>query len=623
MIVQKVIYLGNNYRDREIRGSFMNVNVVLFATWGDPYNWSEVEYRIPIKDIIESIKGLSKPKDYSDLLNKSRDIEKSTSTTLSLAKKLDELNIEYSLIIFVPNTLALAKALTSSNDNIRWAKKYRKLCLSRLENVLKDNSEAYKEKLLPTLNECSKTYVEKYVEETYPQALDRLKVNVIPGLGKYKISINNTSYSISIKSSLTIQINNLFTTLIKNLYDLGPRIVIADLSHGHNYMPVILYRVLKDALYIYALSREDAEEKINYMFIQSDPYTGATGTYDIHIIERNVIRRDEVYKKIYRTIALSELKSVVKPSKYCSEARVNCVDILKGISEKIRGNKDLYTNLKNMVKASELSLVLPYTYYALTILEQTRDSSPEKIVNNYYSLFNEIISKSISIRRNGNSYSIYYLVKLNEVFYNIIAKNILALYLARIFRGKNIDYIRSNGKSNPIGFRLCLINSIKDNLINKVLSTNEVDNLIERLDYLIANRDNSSMKAIVDELLNGKTILYERVYRVTKTIHRLKHVRCNKISPCIDKVVKSIDVSETTDFTNRECTLNGSDVRNFFAHAGILAKITFIKLQKTNGKDYDIEVYLENKVPLKYKLYIGYIALECMNKINKIMRKSL
>lgn len=202
-----------------------NIKTLIVAPWGLPAGWRLVEYAVPTPP--------SELKDYSRLYKwglEQRECVKSYSSTAAIAKLFVERN--HNVVVAVYGLDTLATPSLPDLEKIPVEEEARRKLVERVHEILKENYSSYAE-IMEKAEEVLKLFAEEYIMETCRKQVE-LHIKVLPGVGVFK------------KARFSGSTWNFYTALTLDLTNLvlrsNPDVIILDLSHGINYMPVLAYK---------------------------------------------------------------------------------------------------------------------------------------------------------------------------------------------------------------------------------------------------------------------------------------------------------------------------------------------------------------------------------------------
>ncbi|ALV63530.1 CRISPR-associated protein DxTHG [Thermococcus sp. 2319x1] len=212
---------------------------VLVATWGNPFQWGEITYRVDCRELnLEDCENIEM-----------RNV--STLPVLLKALKPDK------TIILALDTLA---NLTHKNDVP--AKE-----LNSYDEVRKDVEER--------IRWFIENRVRSYISEDDGNLLNDVDVVVLPGLGEFD--------NVSVRGNLLDFYSMVLGELAERLPN-GDAEVFLDLTHGINFMPVLTYRALTNLLGLLAYLHTARLHVLN-----SEPYPLGEGKWKERAIETLVL----------------------------------------------------------------------------------------------------------------------------------------------------------------------------------------------------------------------------------------------------------------------------------------------------------------------------------------------
>ena len=248
------------------------------------------------------------------------------------------------------------------------------LCSSTLADLPKKN---YKE----VVNEAKVKIEENLKDPNYCIDSSRVRIAILPGIGKFGDKV--------FKGTVNSYRLAAFLETLKHLKEINPEILILDLSHGVNYMPVYTRLAIEDAIISYlVLNKADnnlntgssditspistkntigKEEKIRLLVYNSEPAplhskegSSTTNITTINIVENTSIMYNFAIQTLYTKVAsLGITQPVILKSTFGEKP------------PELEQWKNLWINSVKFAKAAIYGLVLPLAEYMerLTIVD--------------------------------------------------------------------------------------------------------------------------------------------------------------------------------------------------------------------------------------------------------------
>lgn len=150
--------------------------------------------------------------------------------------------------------------------------------------IVLDTVASYPTPTYEGLLENVKSKFSRFIEEDLHLNAKDIKIIVAPGVGRFRIS-NSTEYKVSEFLGELLDFYTYVLMKISNEISPDELRLHLDLSHGINYMPVLVYRAIKEILGILAISNN-----VNLKVYNAEPFIGdVSSSLRIHIVEDTTI----------------------------------------------------------------------------------------------------------------------------------------------------------------------------------------------------------------------------------------------------------------------------------------------------------------------------------------------
>ena len=491
-------------------------------------------------------------------------------------------DIVASAIVYVADTLALSPYVFDYEEAAH-------ICSSG--NLCKD----YK-----NIIGCAKKYVSSFLRRnnTLEQYMDRINVHVLPGIGEYKRKIRDKGDGL--KATYIGHPSNYYFGLLTHLYSYlinnnnAIDTVLLDISHGINFMPVLGFRAVVEAIKLYMIER--SREKTRLIVLNSDPVTrgvNAETPKNINIVYCKEFSLNEVLSETYYLLRSTDFSQ--RPFKQLVGKRP------QGPTERL---SNAYSNLKKYAKlvkviaiSLDAGLILPLVYTLEELKQKSR--SFNKLYDDLIKGLEDIIYNRLIKRGDGQVDLIVkhetMLDDINEQYLRaVVLSKTLMNYIGKTIRKTEKTY---NGKTVTLYSIDDLEHAIDDHIVNNIakkIAENEISNIRDRVSAykIICHNDNEPIglilyKTIYDltekEVGGTKLIIHYWELQNKKTHKEL----ANELRKIIEKEKPNISCPQGQEPILPKNTGIDNE-RNFFAHAGFYSSVTLVSEKDRN-------------------IYIGYI----------------
>ena len=506
------------------------MKTLIVAPWGDPVRWKEIRYIVELPS--KNFKDIALSKEYYC----------KASSLAALHEAFEkELGWKCFSLILIPSTLAVNGP--DFYENI--PEKFSNLAKIALNYV---KSIAQNKPILPKNNYC---------------------LRVIPSIGLFPSK--DKDFETLFRGSIRIFYSAVYFTVLKTLSEDKYDVVVLDLSHGVNFMPVTTRNAIEYAAYAYTASGN--VEKLQMLSYNSAPITPPPGKkaeeippLNIHLIESIKIDPEYAFQQLY-----NEVYSIIKYRGQSFETNklVNIVDKerAKILIRKYLNfiEKELLLNQLNELNKLATDLTDSLQNGLILKLAMTLDklgykhlSAIEKVIEEY-----SIKCKALTVNKHYN--------KKTQVEYNynieprIRVTKLHALIYAILKRTEKIGKI-----SEDTWYPIDILNKIEEEFIvdkvKKIIIKNELENYKTRI---------LGLKDIIGEkpLAKEEGIPYAAVHSLTSEARAIRLIDLfRRYDPLIRRIVK--DLEDIASKTSLEY-----DERNFYAHAGLEQNIVKIKVK--------------------------------------------
>ena len=513
------------------------MRVLVVAPWGDPGRWRSIRYVVDLPS--EGFRDVSV----------SKEVYCRASSLAALHEAFErELGWECFSLVLLPATLAV--------NNERF-----------YESIPSSFSE---------LADLALSYV-KSIAETKP-VLPRSNccIEVVPCIGLFPS--RERDFETCFRGSIRVFYSAVYFTVLKALSRDDYDVVVLDLSHGVNFMPVATRSAVEYAVYAYVASRKN---KRLYMFsYNSAPMTYPPGrspeelpSLNIHLIEsvkidsKYAFRQlcDEVYSIVeYRgkqSFDKNKLVNIVDKKR----ARVLIKEYLSSI-KRVESLSELRKLVIGLTDSLQNGLVLKLAV-VLDKLSLKHLEALEEVIKKY-SLRCEALSVGkiaegrVHVEYNYDIEPRVRLVKLHALLYAVLKK------------------VGEIGElSEDSWYSIDVLSRIEEEFIvdkvKKTIIRNELGNFKTRI---------LGLKEIIGEepLAKEEGVPYAAIHVLTSEARAIRLVNLfRKDSSLIQRIVRDLeDLASKTPLSY--------DERNFYAHAGLEQNIVKVKIKG-------------NKILLKYR----------------------
>ncbi len=530
---------------------------ILVTVWGDPGGWSDVMYRTPKLSAIKRCKLTD--------VGWNENIVKQNSTLGALFESFSD--IIASAIVYVADTLALSPYVFDYEEAAH-------ICSG--DNLCKD----YK-----NIIECAKRYVLSFLSSNniLAQYMDRINVHVLPGIGEYKRKIRDKGDGL--KATYIGHPSNYYFGLLTHLYSYlinnenAINTVLLDISHGINFMPVLGFRAVVEAIKLYMIER--SRKKTRLIVLNSDPVIGKESTKtpkNINIVYCKEFSLNEVLSETYYLLRSTDFSQ--RPFKQLIGKRP------QGPTERL---SNAYNNLKKyaeLVKVIAISLdaglMLPLVY----TLDELRQKSGgfNELYDDLIKGLEDIIYNRLIKRGDGE---VDLVVKHETMLDDINEQYLRAVVLSKMimnYIGNTIRKIRTtyDGKTVTLYSIDDLGHIIDDHIVNNIakkIAKNEISNIRDRVSAykIICHKDNEPIGLtpykIIYDLTEEKVGDTKLINHYWKLQDKMTHKElANELRKIIEKEISCPQDQELALPKNAGI----DNERNFFAHAGFYSSVTLV-----------------------------------------------
>ncbi|MEM0311460.1 MAG: TM1812 family CRISPR-associated protein [Ignisphaera sp.] len=320
-----------------------NINVLVIGLWGYPGGWHRARY-IPV--VPNDKRCVGKPSCWVP----GEGID-SYSTTIVEAVALKRLGFEIHLRIYGLDTLATPPRPSSGKQPGKAVEGDPRAKLveevgRRVEGSLCSDHIEYNDVV-----EVARWVLERFTDMYTKEVGEQLaaSVSVLPGIGVYR-ACSNLRRFVYRGSPL-----NTYAALLIDLADalncVDPDLVVLDISHGVNYLPVLGREAVHKSIRLYSALRG---KKVVVAVVNSDPVQEPGQSSHIHLVELRTYEEKplELFESTVSDLSMEELKpralERVEPPKEIQE-----------LSRVIDYTSKSYTDLMNaLTRASSYGLVL-------------------------------------------------------------------------------------------------------------------------------------------------------------------------------------------------------------------------------------------------------------------------
>jgi len=530
---------------------------LVVGLWGFPGNWYRARYKPVVVDDIKSVDRLSS-------WTTSRESISAHSTTIVLAKTFRDKGFETHLKIYGLDTLASPPRLDSNKIRKNGDRERADLVdeLNRYLNEFAMHDPKSYGDVVERAEMVLKLFVDGYtklVDDSLSKKLSSISISILPGIGTFDLVYSNTSKRYVYRGSPLNTYAALFLDLVETLEFVDPDIVLLDVSHGINYLPVLgreaVYRCVE---FFSSVKRK----RVVVAIFNSDPVNEQDQESYIHLIELKqfsaapieLIRSfAEVLTREFPKLRMLEHE---KPS-----------DMLNNVNRYVEEVCEKHIGLLNAIaKASSYGLVL---YIAHKLFELDLNLLKSHVEN----LRNKILEaiKNRNVSRENNTI----LIKHNFAIPTTIIDLLNAMHLLMEI-SKNIKTIETTKEDDTTFIEINMLKKLAKDVglseIAKTILESEIDNIEKHIATLT--------KIGIDIDLSKPTPLSAVMELIEKPMK-------NEIQQILDKAKK------------KKCTI---DKRNFYAHAGL--------------ERNTVEILTKNN-----RILIGY-STKCLEKIDNIITKT-
>ncbi|PUA31286.1 MAG: hypothetical protein B7O98_09515 [Zestosphaera tikiterensis] len=380
----------------------------ILASWGNPYEWYEVEYLLEPEDELKlRVKSIS-------------------SLSVILRYYISKLGVKnVRALVFIPETLLCASNMISD---------------FKVEEVTKCISNEYSE-VLERLRSNVTEYVKNKVVKTVINCLSEvdldslIKVYVLPNVGKYQCNKETVEWKYDIDTDISSFYGAL--ALIVGFIELKDFIkhngkkhleLAVDITHGINYMPLMLFRT---SLFLARIASVELNNKVTFKVYNSEPYTKAVkggGELKVRIVDKEDIEKTKAIQRLIYSYTAYLYKTKVNIENYDEKSCGNSwiKDLNKNLNKSMgfQRSKKLFDLINCLAASIHYSLPLPLVTFSYWYNHELSLKSIHEEIPHFLNEFIREINKYVHIEKNNNNYLIKRLIVLN---YNKV-KGLLAGY---------------------------------------------------------------------------------------------------------------------------------------------------------------------------------------------------
>jgi len=482
---------------------------LVLASWGFPGNWNEVPYYGP--------EGLCKDRD--ELKYDEGRLKLSKTTLAWVLESLREEGWDVDIVVFVPDTVGA---------------RYREFKDVSSYGGLID-------------------VVEANIGNFARQHVGDVDVVVVPGTGQFKADGGFAYFEGFVENALTAMLGVVYKRAASNDYDM----VIADISHGVNYMPAFLRDVAWIvARYMSARGIKGGGKGVCLVVLNSDPVGKETeGPVRINVVEYAKVR--ETPPSFVEWIA-GELEG----EKLYMSAGVAPPSKVKALD---RAYKDVLNkaNLPVLANALLYGAVL-YLYSTSPLIREALESA------------RRLVDESLQVLNSE--------VKFERKEANVYVERTYGLYPYHIYLAMAMDVLSAFLPQPPEQARgveevsLAALAKFPLREPAATILSNEIDKIKSDLKCLIEHG------AISTDVYIPLSYILRIVEKCCEDSER-EDGPCGKLK-CSSECIKSLEESLPRECNDEVCN---AAKRNFVAHAGLERNAVCVKAAQTSGS---VEIYV-------------------------------
>ena len=298
------------------------MSILIVAPWGDPSGWKWTKYFPPQKEEAKTTELFREEKSWEG-----------RSSTGALVSFLEE---EVYVLILCSWTLAVKAG-------------HKDIEINNIRRVAKDIIEGYLK------------------DKEYLPHRAKARVEVLPGIGVFHSPGDGMKWSF--RGGLGFYNAGVFTSVYDTLNEVKPEIIVLDITHGINYMPVVARNAVELASSLYASLEGKSTE---YYVINSDPVTLENSKAMLHIIEHEHINAGEGANRVIESFTATAFPGGLRwrPVKYLSKQKAREVSLR---IDTILGDFNLLKRVKHLSVCVNYGFILYLAQYLRDELEKCRE----------------------------------------------------------------------------------------------------------------------------------------------------------------------------------------------------------------------------------------------------------
>jgi CRISPR-associated protein Csx1 len=497
----------------------------MICIWGDPSGWDLVKYNIE-EEKSENFKYSSK--EYK-------------STLGALMELYDDVNI----LLFVASTLV------KPNESF---KNYSEI----IDNV--------KSKINEYLN-----------NKEYCIDPKRIELKVLPGIGRFKDK--NTGKIINFIGNVNAFRIAASILSYEFISKVKPEILMLDISHGINYMPVYIRQSVYDAFNAYIALNEIKNAR--WIVYNSEPFNKGIKELRLNIVEN--IKINDLKAKNY---LYNEFESLY------SDKNFKAFKPDKGLSESIKNWRKLNELIIKFIKFSTMGQIIPL----IEVMKDLTKIDHKKLVNELkkYSYI-ENCDDIVEIKSSNDITCVKYI-------YEPSYQTVLMIFIKNI-----VEKLFSN-KITENEYKIDDLEEIANKFINepgRALVENEISQIRDKVNLC------NELKMELSKWIPYRAIMEVGENEIdfeNKKVKLIKFYRDYKDGKISENTFKEIINREKDRIQKRFekfMEIKNIDKRNFIAHSGLESNITLISLR--NGGIY-VKYSEEEKIQKQLKEMLDEIV---------------
>ncbi len=255
------------------------LKTLVVSPWGHPVRWRRARY------LVEVPLDVGRPGKLASWGFMEGEGFESFSSSAAVARALRRLGFDVSVRVYVADSIvALPELKNELRTGLRGELYERALEVVRgLLELIESGSLSYRE-VLNAAGEVASTYLRGYLNDSLVSKSVDTQLRVLPGSGRFKSAFGPTFRfnSSPINFGVALELDLIREHLIEGLKgEVGPDLIVLDLSHGINFMPSLTLRAVSRFLEHYSaiLGREVVLAVVN-----SDPVSEDGEEALIHLV---------------------------------------------------------------------------------------------------------------------------------------------------------------------------------------------------------------------------------------------------------------------------------------------------------------------------------------------------